>query len=117
MMVMRYVDDHDIMTLAAPFIIALPFFLIWAFSKGKAMGFGDIVMFFGVGAFFGLVQGGAVVLVSTWTGAVFGVVLYFLKKKSERKNMIIPFVPFIVFAFLFVLFTDIDVFSIASLFA
>ncbi len=117
MLVMRYTDTRSIMELYAPFVVALPFFLIWLVSKGKALGFGDVILFFGVGAFFGLAQGIAVLLISIWIGAVFGAVLYFSKKESERKNMAIPFVPFIVFAFLVVLFTDIDVFSIASLFA
>ncbi len=117
MLVMRYASEPSIMSLFAPFLVALPFFLIWLVSKGRALGFGDVVLFFGVGAFFGLAQGIAVLLISIWAGAVVGAVLYFLKKESERKNMAIPFVPFIVFAFLLVLFTDINVFSIASLFA
>ncbi len=117
MLVTRYISDYSIITLVAPFAIALPFFIIWVISKGKALGFGDVVLFFGVGAFFGLVEGIAVFLVSVWTGAFVGAVLYFMKDKDKRKNMAIPFVPFIVFAFLLVLFTDIDIFFVASLFA
>lgn len=112
-----YINEPSIFVVIAPFAVALPFLLIWIISKGKALGFGDIVLFFGVGAFFGIAQGSAVFLISIWTGAIFGAVKYFLTEKSKRKNMAIPFVPFIVFAFLFVLFTDIDLFSIASLFA
>lgn len=117
MLVMRYTDVRSVMELCAPFVVALPFFLVWLVSRGKALGFGDVVLFFGVGAFFGVAQGIAVLLTSVWAGALFGVAFYFSKKESERKNIAIPFVPFIVLAFLFVLFTDIDVFSIASLFA
>ena len=115
--VLRYAYNPSWTEIAAPFLIAMPFFLIWLFSKGRALGFGDVVLFFGVGAFFGLTQGVAVFLISIWVGAIVGAVIYFLKPQSERKNLAIPFVPFIVFAFLFVLFTDIDIFSIASLFA
>lgn len=116
MLVLRYTGEHHIIDLFAPFVISSPFFLIWLVSRGRAIGFGDVVLFFGVGSFFGLAQGVAVLLISVWTGAVVGIVLYLLKKGKEKKNMVIPFVPFIVFAFLVVLFTDMDVFSIASLF-
>ncbi len=109
--------DYSLPTLIAPIVLALPFLLVWVVSKGRAIGFGDIVLFFGVGAFFGLASGVAVFMISIWSGAIWGIVLYFLAPKSKRKNMIMPFVPFIVFAFLFVLFTDINIFSIASLFA
>lgn len=116
-LVNKYISGYDMLTIVAPFAVALPFFLIWVFSKGKALGFGDIILFFGVGAFFGLAQGFAVFLLSIWLGALIGSVIYFLTDKNKRKNIAIPFVPFIVFAFVFVLFTDIDIFSIASLFA
>ncbi|HCC06513.1 TPA: hypothetical protein DEP94_04155 [Candidatus Nomurabacteria bacterium] len=116
-LVKSYINEPSFLIIVAPFAVALPFLLIWIVSKGKALGFGDVILFFGVGAFFGLAQGSAVFLISIWAGAIFGAVKYFLTEKSKRKNMTIPFVPFIVFAFLFVLFTDIDLFSIASLFA
>lgn len=116
MFVKNYINDPSLVTLTTPLIISLPFLILWVISR-KNLGFGDIVMFFGVGAFFGLAQSIAVFLISIWTGAIFGIIVYFLTPKNERKNMTIPFVPFIVFAFFFVLFTDINIFSIASLFA
>jgi leader peptidase (prepilin peptidase)/N-methyltransferase len=106
----RIFDDPSITTLLSPFFVALPFFLIWLISKGKGLGFGDVILFFGVGAFFGSLQGFAVLMISVWMGAAYG--LYFKYVISKKKNGVtpIPFVPFIVIAFLVVLFTGVDVF-------
>lgn len=116
MFVKNYINNPSLVMIIAPFVISAPFLILWVISR-KNLGFGDIVMFFGVGSYFGLAAGIAVFLISIWTGAIFGIIVYLLSEKSKRKNMTIPFVPFIVFGFLFVLFTDIDIFSIASLFA
>ena len=117
MLGIRYMHYSTSMILLAPLIVALPFLGLWIISKGKWLGFGDVILFFGVGAFFGIEQGLAVLLISIWMGAIVGVGLYLLHYKKIIKNIAIPFVPFIVFAFVIVLFTDIDVFSIAELFA
>lgn len=71
----------------------------------------------GVGAFFGIEQGLAVLLLSIWLGALVGIVIYLMRRKKNTTNTAIPFVPFIVIAFLVVLFTDTSIFAIASLFA
>jgi prepilin signal peptidase PulO-like enzyme (type II secretory pathway) len=103
----------------APLFVALPFLLTYLlsyfFAKRLWLGFGDVLMFIGVGAFFGVNQGITVFLVSVWLGALYGVLLYGVQKIKHKKVASIPFVPFIVIAFLFVLFTDIDIFSIANL--
>jgi prepilin signal peptidase PulO-like enzyme (type II secretory pathway) len=106
----RLLADPSITTLLSPIFVALPFFLIWLVSKGKGLGFGDVILFFGVGAFFGSLQGFAVLMISVWMGALYG--LYFKYIVSRKKTGVtpIPFVPFIVIGFLIVLFTGIDVF-------
>lgn len=114
MLGIRYVYDGGSGVLLGPVIVALPFLAIWLFTKGRALGFGDVALFFGVGAFFGIEQGLAVLLLSIWLGALVGVTTMLLQRK-EMSGSALPFVPFIVIAFLFVLFTDIDVFSIATL--
>lgn len=117
MLAMRFIYDQSGTTLLGPFVVALPFLLIWIITKGKALGFGDVVLYFGVGAFFGIEQGLAVLLLSVWLGAIVGAAIYVLRKKNNNHSTAIPFVPFIVAAFLIVLFTDIDVFSLVSMFA
>lgn len=117
MMVVRYVDEPSASLLLAPVVVALPFLFIFLVTKGRGLGFGDVLLFLGVGAFFGIAQGFAVLLISIWSGALVGAYIKYLGSGKGKKNIAMPFVPFIIFAFIVVLFTDVDVYSIASLFA
>jgi leader peptidase (prepilin peptidase)/N-methyltransferase len=117
MLGVRFVEDFHLITLLSPVIVAAPFLLIWLITKRKGLGFGDVVLFFGVGAFFGVLQGFAVLMISVWCGALVGIYIKYISKKGLLKSTAIPFVPFIVFAFFVVLFTGIDVFSIAMYFS
>ncbi len=109
MFVLRVIEDPSLTTILSPLFVALPFLLIWLVTKGKGLGFGDVILFFGVGAFFGSLQGFAVLMISVWTGALWGLYVKFVLTKKKGYTAI-PFVPFIVLGFLFVLFTGIDVF-------
>lgn len=111
----RVFENPSVLTFLSPLFVALPFLLIWLVTKGKGLGFGDIILFFGVGAFFGSLQGFAVFILSIWLGAIVGLYIKYGKKQSKVKA--IPFVPFIVIAFIVVLFTGIDIFSITKLFS
>ena len=104
-------------TILSPLFVALPFFIIWLITKGKGLGFGDVILFFGVGAFFMPLQGFAVLVISVWLGALVGVYYKYVILKNKSMTTVIPFVPFIVIAFLCVLFTDIDIVSIAMSFS
>jgi leader peptidase (prepilin peptidase)/N-methyltransferase len=120
MLFMRFDSEPIIINLLAPVVVALPFILVWLITKGKGIGFGDILLFLGVGAFFGIEQGLAVLLIAIWTGAIIGGIIYLLRRRDaniKKISTVIPFVPFIIFAFVFVLFTDIDIFSIAHIFS
>ena len=108
----RIIDDHSITTLLSPFFVAAPFLLVWLITKGKGLGFGDVILFFGVGAFFGSLQGLAVLIISVWIGALFGLYFKYVVKKEKGGTTAIPFVPFIVLGFLFVLFTGVSVLSV-----
>lgn len=110
MFIRRLTDDLSLVTLLSPVFVALPFFLIWVISKGKGLGFGDVILFFGVGAFFGSLQGFAVLMISVWMGAVYGLYIKYVVNRKKSGLTPIPFVPFIVIAFLIVLFTGVDVF-------
>ena len=118
MFVVRIVGNPSVLTVLSPVFVMLPFLLIWVITKGKGVGFGDVIIFFGVGAYFGSLKGFAVLMISVWVGAIFGLGIKYLNgKKKVSLSSAMPFIPFIVFAFLVVLFTDIDVFSIASIFS
>ncbi len=110
MFLIRINEDPSITTFLSPLFVALPFLLIWLITKGKGLGFGDVILFFGVGAFFGSLQGFAVLMISVWMGALYGLYVKFIVNKKKSGYTAIPFVPFIVLGFLFVLFTGVDVF-------
>jgi leader peptidase (prepilin peptidase)/N-methyltransferase len=107
----KMIQGATLVEVLSPVLVPLPFLLIWLASKGKALGFGDVLLFIGVGAFFDLYQGILVFLIAVWTGAIYGLYKKYITKSLTSSA--IPFVPFIVIAFLFVLFTGSDVFSIA----
>lgn len=117
MMVFRYMNDPSWGVLLDPVLTALPFLLLWLITKGRGLGFGDILMFLGVGAFFAFSQGVVVLLLSVWIGAIVGLYLKYFGMYKGKQNIAIPFVPYIVVAFIIVLFTDIDIYSVATLFA
>ena len=117
MLIINFINTHSPLTLLAPVIVALPFLIIWLVTKGRGLGFGDVLLFLGVGAFFGVNQGLAVLLVAIWTGALYGLYVKYLGSGRGKTGIALPFVPFIVFAFILVLFTDIDIFFIASKFS
>lgn len=117
MLAFNYLHNPSALILLSPVIVALPFLVIWLVTKGRGLGFGDVLLFLGVGAFFDVYQGLAVLLISIWTGALYGLYMKYLGSGKGKVGIAIPFVPFIVFAFIVVLFTDIDLFYIASKFA
>jgi leader peptidase (prepilin peptidase)/N-methyltransferase len=116
MLLVRFFGDQSVLVLLSPVIVALPFLFVWLVTKGKGVGFGDVLLFLGVGAFFSISQGYAVLLISIWTGALFGLYIKYFGSGKGKKNTALPFVPFILLAFVIVLFTDIDMSSIAGLF-
>jgi leader peptidase (prepilin peptidase)/N-methyltransferase len=111
-MVIRFVTEADFYVFLAPIFVALPFLLAFIVTKGKALGFGDILMYMAVGAFFGLEQGLAVLLLSVWIGGAVALILHVKNRKTYSMKTALPFVPFITLAFLIVLFTDIDIISL-----
>jgi prepilin signal peptidase PulO-like enzyme (type II secretory pathway) len=86
-------------------IIALPFLFIWIVSKGKWIGFGDILLIGWLGLFFGLWQGINALLIAIYLGGLFGIgmILYKRYKKipyHEIRKLRIPFVPFLLGAWM-----------------
>lgn len=102
-------------------LIASPFLLIWFFSGGRAMGFGDVKLAFGIGFFLGLVSAIYALVWAFWIGGAFSITILILKKIFSAKRSLksklfssfkgitikseIPFGPFLVLgtfiAFLF----------------
>ena len=82
-------------TLAAGFILATPFFLLWYFSKGKFMGFGDVKLMLGIGWLLGISVGTMALLFSFWIGGIVGMFLLALTHRYSMKSQV-PFAPFLV---------------------
>lgn len=106
--------------LAGP-IIAAPFFLIWYFSSGRLMGFGDIKLMLGIGWFLGFGAGLSAVVLAFWIGAVFSLVLILahrLKKGASRITMKqeIPFAPFLILGILIQFFWPLNLLLVGALF-
>jgi leader peptidase (prepilin peptidase)/N-methyltransferase len=78
-------------------LLAAPFFFLYFFSKGKAMGFGDVKLALGIGWLVGIVGAISVFLLSFWIGAIVGVVLMAFSKRHGIKSEI-PFAPFMIVA-------------------
>lgn len=75
-------------------ILALPFLGIVLFSKGRLMGMGDAKFAFVIGFMLGLPKGFLALFGASVLGAIMGLGLIILKKKSMQSA--IPFAPFLV---------------------
>ena len=83
-------------------IVALPIFLIYYFSKERAMGLGDVYLSTIIGFLLGWKRGYLALYIAVITGAIFGLVLIVLKKKKLQSK--IAFGPFIVIGTIVMLF-------------
>ncbi len=88
--------------IASGIVVMLPILLLYLFTRGKGMGFGDVKLAFIMGFLLGI-KGGAIALyIAFITGAVYGLVLILLKKKKLKSK--IAFGPFLVIGTVMVLF-------------
>lgn len=65
------IKDH----LLGALITALPLFLIWLISKGKAMGLGDVYLMLAAGLYLGVSRGVAALAIGIIIGAIAGSIL------------------------------------------
>lgn len=72
----------------------MPFILIWSFSKGRAMGFGDVELSFALGFMAGFPDILYGLSVAFLTGALAGVILMIGAKKTLKSH--IAFGPFLI---------------------
>lgn len=98
-------------------VIALPFVLIWFFSKGRLMGLGDGKLMLGIGFLLGLSSGIFAVIISFWIGTIVSLLLLLLSKKKMNMKTEIPFAPFLIISVLITFLFNFDMFSLISLFS
>lgn len=89
-------------SLLSAFGASLFFFLLWFFSKGKAMGFGDVKLAFLMGLLLGWPGTLLALFLSFFLGAIIGLMMVGAKRKGMRSE--IPFGPFIVVAIMITVF-------------
>ena len=70
------------------------FYLIWFFSKGKAMGFGDVKLALLMGLLLGFPNILTALFLAFFFGAIIGLALMFFEKKNLKSEM--PFGPFLI---------------------
>ncbi len=110
-----------LMTFLAGFIMALPFALLWLFSKGRLMGLGDPKFMVGMGLLLGLSSGVAALLIAFWIGAAISVILLLLLRLKIVKRGVsmktqIPFGPFLALATFIVFLFNIKIMTILEWF-
>ncbi len=64
-------------------IVSIPFLLIHIFSKGKAMGFGDVYLMFAAGLFLGLEATATAIMIALVLGSFCGILIKHVTKSSR----------------------------------
>lgn len=97
--------------------LAIPFVLLWLFSKGRLMGLGDGKLVLGIGWMLGLWAGLCSVVLSFWIGTVISLFLMFLSKNKMNMKTEIPFAPFLIISIIITFLFNLDIFSLVNIFS
>lgn len=104
--------DH----LVAGIALGAPFALLWLFSRGRLMGFGDAKLALGIGFLLGISSGIAAIMLAFWIGAVVGVILLLLPRRARTMKSELPFAPFLVIGAALAFFCHINLAVLARFF-
>lgn len=110
-----------LLDILAGFIFFIPFFCIWFFSGGRAMGLGDGKLVLGIGFLLGFVSGISAIILAFWVGAIISILLMLVSRLNIVGHNItikteIPFAPFLILGTLILFFAKIDLLNLAWLF-
>src|SRR5690606_13399358 len=93
-------------------LLALPFALLWLFSKGEWMGLGDAKLALGIGWFLGLPLALSAIVLSFWIGAFVGIMIALFRKGFGMKSEI-PFALFMALGTFLAFMFNINLFPIS----
>lgn len=96
-------------------LLPLPVLFLWLITRGKGMGFADILLLIPIGWILGTSRGFASLLLAFWIGAIAGILIMMFGNK--RLTSKIPFAPFIIIGFAIAFLYNVDMHSIANFFA
>lgn len=99
------------MILSGP-VLALPFALLWAVSRGKWMGLGDAKLVLGLGWMLGISAGVNAIIMAFWIAAVVSVTWLFVTYRRFKPRTEIPFGPYLIIGFYLVLLFGIQVLDV-----
>ena len=103
----------SILSLLSGPILALPFALLFLFSKGKWMGLGDAKLVLGIGWTLGIVSGISAIILAFWIGAIISVIWMYTVFKKIKSHYEIPFGPYLILGMYLVLLFNIQIIDIS----
>jgi len=93
-------------------IIALPFVLMWLFSRGAWMGLGDGKLVLGIGWLLGIASGINALVLAFWIAAAASLAWLALRRKKYKPRTEIPFGPYLILGMYVVLLFNIQVLDV-----
>jgi prepilin signal peptidase PulO-like enzyme (type II secretory pathway) len=85
--------------------------IIFLFSRGRAMGFGDAKLGLSLGLLLGASNGFSAIVLAFWVGA--GISLFLVFKKGFRMKSEVPFAPFMILGALLSLILNLNILNVA----
>jgi len=99
-------DGVGLLNLVSGFIVAMPFYAIWYFSKGRLIGFGDIELMCGAGFILGVSAGFMSIMVGFWIATIYVFLKILISRKILNGKTQIPFGPFLALGLFIVFFMN-----------
>lgn len=94
-------------------IVALPFFIMWAVSRGRWIGFGDVEIIAVAGWLLGISGGYSSVMLGFWIACLVILQVYgYFKFKKKLFNHQVPMAPFLLLGIYLVLISGLNVFNL-----